>query len=271
MDAIVIERVSKAFCTRSALLPWRRPRDRTLALSDFSLHIPGGQVQVLIGPNGSGKTTLLKLIATMLLPDSGRVLITGMDTRREGAAVREKVGFAVASERSFYPRLTACENLDFFAALDNIPRSARKHCISQLLNTTGLADQSDQLVMTFSSGMYQRLGIARALLKNPPIVLLDEPSRSLDPGSAVRLRHLIRELSYRGTTVILATHSFDEAVAVGDQVAVLCRGKLAGKIGVEADLTAARLREFYFDLTGESAHESELAFECYEQDRILTR
>lgn len=271
MDVIVIERVSKAFRARSALLPWRRPRDQTFAVRDFSLQIPDGQVQVLLGPNGSGKTTLLKLVSTMLLPDSGRVLIMGMDSRREGGAIRGKVGFAVASERSFYPRLTACENLDFFAALDNIPRWARKDYISRLLDTTGLREQSDQLAMTFSSGMYQRLGIARALLKNPPIVLLDEPSRSLDPGSAARLRQLIRELSYRGTTVILATHNFDEAVAVGDQVAVLCRGRLAGKIGVEADLTAARLREFYFDLTGETAHDSKLAFGCYEQDRILTR
>ena len=113
---------------------------------------------------------------------------------RATAAVRERVGFAVATERSFFPRLSARENLDFFATLDDIPRKRRAERVDELLARTALGDAADTLVMKFSSGMYQRLGIARALIKRPSVVLLDEPTRSLDPGSAAQFWNLVREL-----------------------------------------------------------------------------
>jgi ABC-2 type transport system ATP-binding protein len=263
MDAIVIESVSKVFRDRAALAWLRRNRrSETRALAEISLRIPIGTVQVLLGPNGSGKTTLLKLISTMLLPDSGSLIINGCDTRRHGQAVRKMVGFAVASERSFFPRLSARENLDFFATLDDVPRRVRSSRIRELLQTTSLEDHADRLLMTFSSGMYQRLGIARALLKSPSVVLLDEPSRSLDPGSGAQLSRLIRELSYRGATVIIATHSFQEAVAVGDDVAILCRGVLTGHCRMENVSTADRLRAFYFDRIGDNNEQPDLVHDA---------
>src|ERR1700757_3263126 len=159
MPAVILESVSKIFRHRPALFNWlgRERTGETLALDQVSFEVPSGSVLVLLGPNGSGKTTTLKLISTMLLPDAGRVMVQGADTTVNADAVRERVGFAVATERSFFPRLSARENLDFFAALDDIPRKARAERVDQLLNQTGLHDSADTLVMKFSSGMYQRL------------------------------------------------------------------------------------------------------------------
>ena len=167
MDAALLESVSKVFRHRPALFNWigREQTGETHALNGISLRVPTGKVLVLLGPNGSGKTTVLKLIATVLLPDSGRVVVEGSDTRDEPGRVRQHVGFAVAAERSFFPRLSARENLDFFATLDNVPRGRRPREIEHVLHSVGLTEHADKLVMKFSSGMYQRLGLARALIK----------------------------------------------------------------------------------------------------------
>jgi ABC-2 type transport system ATP-binding protein len=253
MAAVALESVSKVFRHRPALFNWlgRERTGQTLALDRVSFEVPSGSVLVLLGPNGSGKTTTLKLVSTMLLPDTGRVLVQGADTTSSADVVRGRVGFAVATERSFFPRLSARENLDFFAALDDIPRRARAERVDELLARTGLRDSADTLVMKFSSGMYQRLGIARALIKKPSVVLLDEPTRSLDPGSAALFWNLVRELPSQGTTVILATHNFNEAVAVGNHVAILFKGALAAESRLSAMMSVGELRSFYFQTTGE--------------------
>lgn len=253
MPAVIFESVSKVFRHRPALFNWlgRERSGETRALDHISLEAPSGSVLVLLGPNGSGKTTTLKLISTMLLPNQGRVLVNGFDTQHESRAVRERVGFAVATERSFFPRLSARENLDFFAALDNISRKARPGRVEELLVRTGLSPAADTLVMKFSSGMYQRLGIARALIKKPAVVLLDEPTRSLDPGSAAQFWNLVRELPTQGATVVLATHNFNEAAAVGNHVAVLFKGALAAERKLLPTTRVDELRSFYFQTTGE--------------------
>ena len=228
MDAIIFESVSKIFRHRPALFNWfgKERAEPTIALRDISLTVSSGSVMALIGANGSGKTTLLKLISTMLLPDQGQVIVNGSDTLRGPQRVRSSVGFAVAGERSFFPRLTARENLDFFAALDDVSTGQRKARIEFMLARTGLCDAADTLVMKFSAGMYQRLAIARALMKQPAVLLLDEPTRSLDPGVKADVWELVRELSAGGTTAVIATHSFQETAAVADSVAVLRRGEL---------------------------------------------
>ncbi len=253
MPAVRLESVSKVFRHRPALFNWlgRERSGETRALDRISLEAPAGNVLVLLGPNGSGKTTTLKLISTMLLPDEGRVLVQQFDTRSDSRAVRERVGFAVATERSFFPRLSARENLDFFATLDDIPRRTRGDRIEELLARTGLREAADTLVMKFSSGMYQRLGIARALMKRPAVVLLDEPTRSLDPGSAAQFWNLVRELPAQGATVILTTHNFNEAVAVGNHVAILFHGTVAAERKLSATMRVDELRSFYFQTTGE--------------------
>jgi ABC-2 type transport system ATP-binding protein len=252
MERVVLESVRKTFSHRPALFRWlgQERGGKTVALSDISLRVAAGETLVLLGPNGSGKTTTLKLISGMLLPDQGRVLVQGADTRRESARARCGVGFAIANERSFFPRLTARENLDFFATLEDVPRKQRPEHVARVLHQTGLTEAANTLTMKFSSGMYQRLGIARALLKNPSVLLLDEPTRSLDPASALQFWNLVRELPARGCALVLATHNFQEAVATGNQVAVLFRGHLAGKRALGA-MSAEDLRAYYFATTGE--------------------
>jgi ABC-2 type transport system ATP-binding protein len=252
MDAVVFEAVSKQFYHRRAFVPWfgHERGGVTRALLDISLAVPTQSVLGLLGPNGSGKTTTLKLISTMLVPDQGAITVGGQNASANPGAVRRLVGFAVANERTFFPRLTARENLEFFAALDEVPKKNRALRIADELTVTGLADAADTLVMKFSSGMYQRLGLARALLKKPSILLLDEPTRSVDPGSAAKFWKLVRDLPARGTTVILATHNFQEAAAVADRVVVLHAGEIVGRRDLPSPDVAA-LRSFYFSVTGE--------------------
>jgi ABC-2 type transport system ATP-binding protein len=253
MDRIVFESVRKIFRHRPALfnLLGRERGGETVALNDVSFSAVSGEVVVLLGPNGSGKTTALKLISTILLPDAGSVLVGGFNASRDAGEVRRQVGIAVATERSFFPRLSARENLEFFAALDEVPRPERAQRIKDVLSDTGLEEQSDTLVMKFSSGLYQRLGIARALVKRPSVLLLDEPTRSLDAGTTAHFWTTIRTLAQQQTTVLLATHNFAEAAAVADRVLLLHRGELlADRLMGDAE-NAEALRAFYFRMTGE--------------------
>ena len=253
--SIQLESVGKTFRSSPALfnLVGKEATAPTVALDNISAELSERRVTILLGENGSGKTTLLKLIATMLLPDRGRILVGGRDTRTAAAEIRRDVGFAVATERSFYPRLTARENLEFFAALEEVPRAERPARVEQVLTTVELLDAADVLVMKFSSGMFQRLGIARAMLKRPRILLLDEPTRSLDPGAAEHLWQWIGRAVDGGTTCVLATHQFDEAVAVGHAALLLHAGKLRARREIGRGLSAHELREFYFQAAAEPA------------------
>ena len=253
MDSIVFESVHKVFRQRGFFF-LRKPEAETHALKGLSLTVAPGEVVGLLGPNGSGKSTTLKLISTMLLPDRGHVVVQGCDTRRQGQAVRRAVGFALASERSFFPRLTIRENLEFFAALENVRRGEISGRISSVLSCVSLADAAGKQVMKLSAGMYQRLGIARALIKRPAVLLLDEPTRSLDAASADELWRLIREMSNMGITILLATHNFEEAAAVCDRVTLLKEGELRA-IEKASNFAAEGLRDFYFETTREAMPE----------------
>jgi len=253
MDRVVFESVRKVFRHRPALFNWlgRERGGETIALKNLSFSVRAGEVVVFLGPNGSGKTTALKLVSTMLLPDEGSIRVAGFDTSRQSGKVREQVGIAVATGRSFFPRLSARENLEFFAALDEVPRSERRARIDEVLADTGLIEQADTLVMKFSSGMYQRLGIARALVKRPTVLMLDEPTRSLDAATTAHFWSTIRALAETQTTILLATHNFTEAVAVGDRLLLLQRGDLLADRSIRGGESTEELRSFYFALTQE--------------------
>ena len=246
MDHIVFESVRKIFRHRPAWFNWMgwERSGETVALRGVSFSAGAGEVVAILGPNGSGKTTALKLISTILLPDAGSVRVEGFDTARDARSVRRHVGFAVATERSFFPRLSARENLDFFAVLDEVPRSERAARIESVLQETGLQEHADKLVMKFSSGMYQRLGIARALL-------LDEPTRSLDAGASAHFLDTIRSLACQQTSILLATHNFAEAAAVADRLILLHRGQLLADRAVSGNESGDSLRSFYFQMTGD--------------------
>jgi ABC-2 type transport system ATP-binding protein len=254
-SAVVLDAVTKRFRHRPALfnLLGKERGGDTLALDGVSLRVPSGGILALLGPNGSGKTTTLKLVSTMLTPDSGSVTVFGADTSLNPEAVRRRVGFAVASERSFFPRLSGHENLDFFAALDDIPRRERPQRITRVLAEVGLESAADTLAMKYSSGMYQRLGIARALVKQPSVLLLDEPTRSLDPAGAVHVWELVRQIAQHGTTVLMATHNFEEAAAVADTVCVLHGGRVAGEQTLSVRTGVEQLQDLYFRATAEPA------------------
>src|SRR6266496_4783959 len=248
MNTVALESVSKMFQQRAFFS--RTVKEETHAVKDVSLELARGEVLGLLGPNGSGKSTTLKLVSTILLPDDGRVIVAGFDTRSHGQQVRKRVGFALASERSFFPRLTARENLEFFAAFEDVPRRDCRDRVESALNHVGLCDTADKQVMKLSSGMHQRLGIARALLKKPSVLLLDEPSRSLDLASSAQLWELIGEFAINGMSILMATHNFAEAAEVCDRVAILQKGSLIATSRA-CSLSDRQLREFYLTLMGE--------------------
>ncbi len=252
-NQVVFESVRKVFRHRPALFNCvgRERTGETVALKDVSFSASSGEVVALLGPNGSGKTSTLKLISTMLHPDGGSVRVGGFETQRDGGAVRRQVGIAVANERSFFARLSARENLDFFAALEEVPRRERRTRIDEVLGDVGLEEHGDTLVMKFSSGMYQRLGLARALIKRPAVLLLDEPTRSLDAGGTAQFWQAIRALARENTTVFVATHNFAEAAALASRVLLLHRGGLLADRAVLSRGSADELRALYFRLTGE--------------------
>lgn len=252
MGGVIFESVSKVFRAQGAFFGLFRggQRENKHALRNVSLYAQPGRVLVLLGPNGSGKTTTLKLISTVLLPDKGRVFVESADTKTNSSHARRQVGFAVANERSFFPRLSARENLDFFAALEEVPHEQRKKQVRKVLSLTGLSSEADTLVMKFSSGMYQRLAIARALIKDPAVLLLDEPTRSLDPAATAKFWELVRGLSGQEKTILLATHNFAEATSAGDSVVVLNRGVIAGQTEIRHQ-SAEQLKSWYFRITGE--------------------
>ncbi len=226
---IELNEITKTFVERSLRATlWRKPAGRVRALRGVSLNVGRGEVFGLLGPNGAGKTTLIKLLATLILPDSGSGRVCGHDLNREPGKVREKIGLVNTSERSFYWRLTGRQNLDFFAALWGISGEKRKKRIHELLDLTGLAEKADTRFMKYSTGQQQRLAVVRALLPDPEVLLMDEPTRSLDPLAASALRKFAKdELAGRqGKTVLWCTHNLKEAEEVCDRLAIIHEGNV---------------------------------------------
>ena len=214
-----------------------RSREYQVALDDVHLEVGAGELFGLLGQNGAGKTTLFKILATLVLPDSGTARVAGFDVEREASRVRSALTPVIPNERSLYWRISAFENLRLYASLHGIWGAEAFGRISNLLEVVGLADAGEKEVGLFSSGMKQRLLIARALLSRPRVLLLDEPTRSLDPVTARDLRRFLREeiVGQHGCTVLLATHDQSEVSELCDRVGILERGRLLA-VGATADL-----------------------------------
>lgn len=196
------------------------------ALKGISLTIQEGEIFGLLGPNGAGKSTTIKILSTMLLPTSGDVEISGLNIYKDEKQIREKINFIFGGERNLYFRLSAQDNLYYFADLYKIPRKQQLTLIPQLLELVGLEDVGCRRVETFSKGMKQRLQIARALLNNPAIIFLDEPSIGLDPVGALELRKIVKKLAKEGKTILLTTHYMAEAEELCDRIAVINHGEI---------------------------------------------
>ena len=238
--AIRLAGLTKRFPVRRTwLAALRNPLQRQWApaLQEVTCTIEEGEFFGLLGPNGAGKTTLFKVLATLVLPDGGSATVGGYDVVRDGRRVRSVLAPVITDDRSLYWRLSAAENLELYARLQDLPDGVGSRRVSELLEVVGLAEAGRKMVGAFSSGMKQRLLIARALLARPRFLLLDEPTRSLDPLSARSLRTFLREeISGRqGCTVLLATHNTEEALELCGRVAVLHGGRLLA-VGTPAEL-----------------------------------
>jgi len=220
--------ITKTFVDRSwrTVLLREKPK-KVEALKGVSLKIQTGEIFGLLGPNGAGKTTLIKILATLILPDSGSGSIGGYDLFNQSHHVRRLIGLVNTSERSFYWRLTGKQNLDFFAALYDLKGRSANNRIEELLNLVGLNDVTDLPFMKYSSGQKQRLAIARALLAAPEVLLMDEPTNSLDPLAASEIRKFTKELVARhGKTVLWCTHNLKEAEEMCSRLSIIHKGRL---------------------------------------------
>lgn len=222
---------------RGARAHGRPPAART-ALDHVNLTVEAGSVHGLLGPNGAGKSTFAKILTTILVPTSGSVRVLGLDVERDMAAVRRVVALVLGGDRGLYGRLTARENLAFWAAAYGV-RSDVDAAVTDVLRDVGLSDVHTQ-VQAFSRGMKQRVHLARALIARPRVLVLDEPTAGMDPAAAHAFRDLVRRVADGGATVLMTTHDMPEAEQVCDRVTLLDRGR------VIFDDAPARLRR---DLT----------------------
>ena len=196
------------------------------ALNELAFNVREGEVFGMLGPNGAGKTTTVRLLNGVLSPTSGHSRVLGLDPTTQGAALRQRTG-VLTETPSLYERLSARENLTIFANLYSVPVSQVAARVNQQLEQFGLIDRADDRAGSYSKGMKQRLALARALLHQPELLFLDEPTAALDPEAARHVMQLIEQLSHqKGRTVFLCTHNLDEAQRLCDRVAVMNRGSL---------------------------------------------
>jgi len=233
-SAIVATNLTKTFDRPGG---WRRRTNEPAktAVSEVNLSIPEGELFGLLGPNGAGKTTLVKMLCTLILPTSGSAVVGGFSLK-ESVNIRQIAGLVVSDERSFYWRLSGWQNLAFFASMVGLSGDESTKRIRQVLTHVDLTAEAGNPFRTYSSGMRQRLAIARSLLHRPQILFLDEPSRSLDPTATSRLHALIRELTgQEQMTVFLITHDLAEAENLCQRVAVMHKGRIQ-VVGPPAEL-----------------------------------
>jgi ABC-2 type transport system ATP-binding protein len=261
---IVVSNVRKSFPIAYGVFApirhWRTGVPRKEVLHDVSFDVKRGELFGLLGPNGAGKTTLLKMLCTLMTPDAGTITVDGIDAVKDVMAVKSRIGLCSSEERSFYFRLSARQNLEFFGTLAGLRGEQLEERIAEVVRLVDLGESIDYKFSGFSSGMRQRLTLARSMLADPPILFLDEPTRAVDPVHAEELRRLIRDelVDRRGKTVVMATNLLDEAWELCDRVAIMRRGTIAA-IGPPKELDADYARLLRYQITVDRADESFLA------------
>ena len=213
----------------------RRRSSEIEALRGITFSIERGELFGLLGPNGAGKTTTIKVLTTLLLPSAGTARVLGLDVARQPREVRRCIGYVFGGDRGLYDRLSALDNLRYFADVYRVSPRGQPARIDELLELVGLKGRERERVETYSRGMRQRLHIARGLLHDPPVLFLDEPTMGLDPVGARELRQTIARLQDAGKTILLTTHYMFEADELCQRIAVICGGRIVAT-GTPADL-----------------------------------
>jgi ABC-2 type transport system ATP-binding protein len=235
MAVIEAVRLRRTYRTSTGML--RRRVLEVEAVSGVSFVVARGELYGLLGPNGAGKTTTIKMLITLLLPTSGTARVLGHDVVSDAARVRASIGYVFGGDRGLYDRLSALDNLRYFAELYGVEPREQRRRIEAVLDLVDLADRARERVEGYSRGMRQRLHIARGLLHDPPVVFLDEPTIGVDPVAARDLRTTVASLTAAGKTVLLTTHYMVEADLLCDRIGVIAKGRLLVE-GTPAQLKA---------------------------------
>jgi ABC-2 type transport system ATP-binding protein len=209
------------------------------ALDQLSITLDRGQILGFIGPNGAGKTTTIKILVGLARPTSGQARIAGVDCVRESRKIKHLVGY-MPDRFGCYDNMRVREYLDFFGAAFRIPWQRRKQRIEEVLDTTGSRYMADRFVETLSHGMQQRIGIARTLLHDPEVLILDEPANGLDPQARIEIRELLLRLAAMGKTLIVTSHILPELSRICDRVAILTHGRLRASGTLNEIMTQVR-------------------------------
>jgi ABC-2 type transport system ATP-binding protein len=224
----------------------RRAFGDVLAVDDISLTARPGEVTALIGPNGAGKTTLLLMLGTLLVPDRGSIRIDGKDPVTEPAEVRARIGW-MPDGFGTWDALTVREVLETIAAAYRIPAPQARERVEALLHTVHLADLADRRARVLSRGQKQRLGLARALVNDPSVLLLDEPASGLDPRSRIELRDILRSLAAEGRTVLVSSHILTELQEVADRAVIVARGRSIETQRLDGETVTSALASWRID------------------------
>ena len=264
-SAIKVESLKKLFPParsgwRAFFQPFEKPT--SVALAGLSLEVREGEAVAVLGANGAGKSTLLRILATLLVPTAGRASVAGHDTVQQSREVRRRLGYHAGTDHGFYPRLTGRQNLRFFGRLNQLSNAAASQRISLLAEQFQIREALDRQVRTLSSGTVQRLSLARALLHQPTVLLLDEPTRSLDAIGAAEFRRFLKtEILRPGrTSLLFASHTLPEVEFLADRVAVIDAGRLLAcdtPYALKRSTGSASLEEVFLRLTGRGARASE--------------
>lgn len=241
MVCVEVENLHRVY--RPTIGTLRRKTREVVAVEDISFHVARGELFGLLGPNGAGKTTTVKVLTTLLTPTSGTARVLGHDVVSEANAIRARIGFVFGGERGLYWRLSGIDNLRYFASLYHMDPQVTKKRIPALLELVGLQDRGQERVEGYSRGMKQRLHIARALLHDPEVLFLDEPTLGLDPVGARELREMVANLQAAGKTILLTTHYMFEADLLCQRIAVMNKGRIVAEGSPQA------LKELVQDLS----------------------
>src|ERR687883_103339 len=233
MSVIGVTDVRRTYRSRSGI--FSRRAIVTEALQGISFEVERGELFGLLGPNGAGKTTTIKILTTLLLPTSGSVRVLGLDPVTQHAQLRRRIGYVFGGDKGLYDRISALDNLRFFADVYRVPLREKQTRIDELLEIVGLRGREHERVEAYSRGMRQRLHIARGLLHDPEILFLDEPTIGLDPVGSRELRETVADLQRVGKTILLTTHYMFEADELCDRVAIITDGRIVAE-GTPAEL-----------------------------------